>query len=166
MSICPNSLPPSPIFVGSTTVGRERGHVDVLQNINAPSASLWNLLDFQSLALLAGASLTALYLASEQSYDERNVILSFEDLPLIVEAIQSGLPNLRLLHIALKGIGTAERNCKPYLLQDCLSVTGSLRNIHITTAHHTAFPFNALRVLAPLLACGGHLQFGPFRGNW
>lgn len=63
---------------------------------------------------------------------------TYEDLPAIVDVVQSSLPNLAKLHIALLDVHRAEAACRAALDDRVLRESGSITSLRIFTPPFTA----------------------------
>jgi hypothetical protein len=131
----------------------EQGHTERICTIIAPSSLPGDIANFITLAKLASTSLTSLILADQ--YPQEPPELGFHDLPNLVSAITTNLPNLTTLHIALRDVLSAENVCRNLLSPEGLDKSGHISSIILFTASYPNPLFNTKRYLAPL--CVRHI---------
>lgn len=145
---------------------RSAGHPERLQRVVAEYFAPYNFAAFQIFARVAGTSITHLALADR--YDASGVCLSFAQLPDIILLVQSHLPNLSVLRIALSGIAQSERLLKDKLVPELLDSPGSIRTLKIfAEPSYAGGLFNTIRILARLCGKGAELDISnSFKQVW
>lgn len=128
------------------------GHRPRLSSISALHINPYSISDFQTLAKIAGSSLTSLDLHNcwRQRYSEERTNILFDDLPELTHIIRKYLPNLSKLWIAMSGIEKAEPVCKGMLTSSTLEEVGSISDLRITTAKYRGPLFNTIRCLSSI----------------
>lgn len=127
--------------------GKER-----LACIRAPHTLPYSLSSFDEFAHIASSSLTELHLAgaSYPPVHEHHLLISFAEIPSLIEIIGSHLTRLQVLSIPLRGIESAESVCRGMLRPDTLSRRGTLAYIRVLAGSSDTSIFNILRVLSVL----------------
>lgn len=137
----------------------DASHTDRLAKIYVRRIHLWNIFDWRAFTTIASASLQELHLGVV--YDSRGGV-TFEDLPELIGAIRSDLPNLKSLHLSMNGVETAERECLRFLHDLILEERGGLREVRIFTAETSGALFGATRCLGQICAPGvASIVIGP-----
>ncbi|KAI9633806.1 uncharacterized protein MKK02DRAFT_38464 [Dioszegia hungarica] len=126
-----------------------------LKSIQAMFCSPCRLEDFQLFAHVASHSLVQLQLAGGFRDD---VLLSFKDLPVMIETITTLPPQLEQLWIALKGIDTAEEDCKGLLNAQTLRDGGTLKILYIFTDTIPGPLWNLIRAVSPMCAANAQVD--------
>jgi hypothetical protein len=129
----------------------DAGYTERLAYISARYILPFDIDSFTSFAQIASKSLVSLRLA--ERYSDHLNVMAFNDLPLLIEAISSSLPNLDTLHIAMQGIDIAEDICWNMLSEKPIDFrrTGNLQSLRIYTASSHTDLFNTIRCLSTLL---------------
>lgn len=142
-----------------------------LEHIISPYTTIGTLRDFADFASIASTSLVSLVLCGERSYryPPGGTNMSFSDLPQLVDTIKTKLPSLRLLRMALEGVGSADRDCAAMLSPEKLEPGGTLTELVILTSEQYTALWSVLRCLAPLWSripdATVHIAMGDY-GGW
>jgi hypothetical protein len=104
--------------------------------------------------------LTELHLAgaSYPPVHEHQPLISFAEIPSLIEIIGSHLTRLRILHIALKGFDSAESVCRGRLRPDMLSRRGTIAQMRVVADSLPTPIFSVLRVFSVLQSTEGSLE--------
>lgn len=134
--------------------------------IEAPRIDPWDLSELRPFAAIMGSSLTFLTLGHSGvprwgPYSDERVKVSFSDLPELISIIRSSLRSLRSLDSAMKGIESAEADCKHMLHDRCLEPGGTLEMLSLRTADEShGNVYNIIRVLSQICDEEAHILIG------
>lgn len=135
------------------------GMTEPLGSFAARNILPWTMLELRSFASLT-TGLTSLKLAV--GYAKDKTLLSFHDLPNLISTVQQHLPHLRILHVSISGIETAEEVCWDQLSQNPpdLGRIGKVRDFRIYTAKYAEL-FNTIRCLSSFVYDSTSFRVGP-----